>query len=99
MSTSTSPIARWPERVLTFGSLRQAARKPIADAFRMRAWDLVVVDLSGGQEKDVEALRRLVEEAPIGRVLALDDSCPCRAGGRGSTPCLSPSRFLIWQTL
>ena len=74
LSTSTSPTVRWPRRVLTFGSLRQAARDPIAHAFRARAWDLVIADLGGGRDEDAQALKGLFDGARMNRVLALGDA-------------------------
>ena len=65
---------RWPERVLTFGSLRQATREPILDALHAREWDLVVVDLSGGTEGDVASLQELLAGLAVRRMLLLDDA-------------------------
>lgn len=72
--TSASLGPRWPRRVITFGSLRQARREPIASALRARGWDIVIVDLSGAGEDDVDTLRGFLSETNVDRVLALNDA-------------------------
>ncbi|MFL5845296.1 MAG: hypothetical protein ACJ762_11420 [Solirubrobacteraceae bacterium] len=72
-SMSASVAARWPARVITFGSLRQAGREPIASALRARPWDVLIVDLSAAREEDAESLREFLSNAQVGRVLALND--------------------------
>jgi AAA domain len=72
LSTSTGPVPRWPKRVLTFGSLRQAAREPIAQALATRRWNLVVADVSGGGDSDLDTLHRFLAAAEIDRVLVLE---------------------------
>lgn len=73
-STAARPQARWPEEVLAFGSLRRAAREPVAGALRARGWDLLIVDLSGASHEDVETLKSLVGGSRFERVLALDNA-------------------------
>lgn len=72
-STTDRPAARWPDEVLAFGSLRRAAREPVAGAVRDRFWDLVIADLSGAAADDVENLHEFLAGGDIGRLLVLDN--------------------------